>query len=167
MRSTGLDSDLYASCTFAEGGKITEVPQMRKDVRDADVRDLDGFDAIIHLAALSNDPLGNLKPRHHLRHQPSGKRAPRRAGQGRRRQALLARLLMQQLRLRRRGHGGGDERRSTRSRPMAPRRSAPSVILPSSPATASPRFIFARRPPTASRRASASTSCSITSWPGR
>jgi nucleoside-diphosphate-sugar epimerase len=59
---TGLDSDLYASCTFAEGGKITEVPQIRKDVRDADIKDLDGFGAIIHLAALSNDPLGNLKP---------------------------------------------------------------------------------------------------------
>jgi nucleoside-diphosphate-sugar epimerase len=58
----GLDSDLYASCTFAEGGEITEVPNIRKDLRDADARDLDGFDAIIHLAALSNDPLGNLRP---------------------------------------------------------------------------------------------------------
>jgi nucleoside-diphosphate-sugar epimerase len=58
----GLDSDLYASCTFAEGGEIAEVPHIRKDVRDADARDLDGFDAVIHLAALSNDPLGNLSP---------------------------------------------------------------------------------------------------------
>ena len=58
----GLDSDLYTSCTFAEGGAITEVPHIRKDVRDADKRDLDGFDAVIHLAALSNDPLGNLRP---------------------------------------------------------------------------------------------------------
>jgi nucleoside-diphosphate-sugar epimerase len=58
----GLDSDLYASCTFAEGGKITEVPHIRKDVRDADARDLEAFDAVIHLAALSNDPLGNLSP---------------------------------------------------------------------------------------------------------
>ena len=52
----GLDSDLYASCTFAAGGAITEVPHIRKDVRDADARDLEGFDAVIHLAALSNDP---------------------------------------------------------------------------------------------------------------
>jgi len=58
----GLDSDLYASCTFAEGGEITEVPHIRKDARDADARDLNGFDAVIHLAALSNDPLGNLRP---------------------------------------------------------------------------------------------------------
>jgi nucleoside-diphosphate-sugar epimerase len=58
----GLDSELYQSCTFAAGGEITEVPHIRKDLRDADVRDLEGFDAIIHLAALSNDPLGNLNP---------------------------------------------------------------------------------------------------------
>jgi nucleoside-diphosphate-sugar epimerase len=54
----GLDSDLYEGCTFAAGG----VPHIRKDVRDADARDLDGFEAVIHLAALLNDPLGNLSP---------------------------------------------------------------------------------------------------------
>jgi nucleoside-diphosphate-sugar epimerase len=58
----GLDSDLYEGCTFAAGGAITEVPHIRKDLRDADARDLDGFEAVIHLAALSNDPLGNLSP---------------------------------------------------------------------------------------------------------
>jgi nucleoside-diphosphate-sugar epimerase len=58
----GLDSDLYQSCTFEAGGEITEVRHIRKDVRDADVRDLEGFDAVVHLAALSNDPLGNLNP---------------------------------------------------------------------------------------------------------
>jgi nucleoside-diphosphate-sugar epimerase len=58
----GLDSDLYEGCTFAAGGAITEVPHIRKDVRDADARDLDGFEAVIHLAALSSDPLGNLSP---------------------------------------------------------------------------------------------------------
>lgn len=59
---TGLDSDLYSRCTFAPGGEIHEVPTMCKDVRDVGVDDLAGFDAILHLAALSNDPLGNLKP---------------------------------------------------------------------------------------------------------
>jgi nucleoside-diphosphate-sugar epimerase len=39
------------------------VPTIRKDVRDVEVRDLDGMDAVIHLAGLSNDPLGNLNPR--------------------------------------------------------------------------------------------------------
>ena len=59
---TGLDSDLYSRCTFAAGGEIHEVPTIRKDVRDIHLSDLVGFDAVLHLAALSNDPLGDLKP---------------------------------------------------------------------------------------------------------
>jgi nucleoside-diphosphate-sugar epimerase len=58
----GYDSDLYARCTFAAGGEIPKVPWIRKDTRDAEAKDLIGFDAVIHLAALSNDPLGNLRP---------------------------------------------------------------------------------------------------------
>ncbi|VIO65174.1 UDP-glucose 4-epimerase [Bradyrhizobium ivorense] len=58
----GLDSDLYANCTFEAGGRIASVPHIRKDVRDVVCADLEGLDAIIHLAALSNDPLGNLCP---------------------------------------------------------------------------------------------------------
>ena len=58
----GLDSNLYERCTFAVGGKIADVPHINKDVRDAEVGDLEGIDAVIHLAALSNDPLGNLDP---------------------------------------------------------------------------------------------------------
>jgi nucleoside-diphosphate-sugar epimerase/SAM-dependent methyltransferase len=58
----GYDSDLYERCTFAQGGAIREVPFVRKDIRDAEVADLLGFDAVIHLAALSNDPLGNFRP---------------------------------------------------------------------------------------------------------
>jgi nucleoside-diphosphate-sugar epimerase len=58
----GLDSDLYQGCTFAAGGEFADVPHIRKDLRDAEVRDFNGFDAVIHLAALSNDPLGNLNP---------------------------------------------------------------------------------------------------------
>jgi nucleoside-diphosphate-sugar epimerase len=38
------------------------VPHIRKDVRDAKVEDFRGIDAVIHLAALSNDPLGDLNP---------------------------------------------------------------------------------------------------------
>ena len=59
---TGLDSDLYSRCTYVAGGEIREVPTIRKDVRDVEAADLVGFDAVLHLAALSNDPLGNLKP---------------------------------------------------------------------------------------------------------
>jgi nucleoside-diphosphate-sugar epimerase len=58
----GLDSDLYARCTFSHGGEICQVPTIRKDTRDVELQDLVGFDAVLHLAALSNDPLGNLKP---------------------------------------------------------------------------------------------------------
>ena len=98
----GLDSDLYQSCTFAAGGEITEVPHIRKDVRDADVRDLDGFDAVIHLAALSNDPLGNFNPDTTYSINHRGECASRPPRQGRQGPALPARLLLQQLRLCRR-----------------------------------------------------------------
>lgn len=56
----GLDSDLYSGCTF--GDKVAYPPWLRKDLRDVEASDLEWFDAIIHLAALSNDPLGNLNP---------------------------------------------------------------------------------------------------------
>ena len=59
---SGCDTDLYQRCDFAEGGQIVAVPNLSKDVRDLDVSDVAGFDAIIHLAALSNDPLGDLNP---------------------------------------------------------------------------------------------------------
>ena len=48
-------------CTFAQGGDISDVPTIRKDTRDVELADFEGFDAVIHLAALSNDPLGNLR----------------------------------------------------------------------------------------------------------
>lgn len=67
----GLDSDLYKRCTFGNG--IPEVAEVRKDIRDIEPGDLEGFDAIIHLAALSNDPLGNLNPKltYEINHQAS------------------------------------------------------------------------------------------------
>jgi len=60
LEVVGCDSDLYARCTFPQGGEITDVPAILKDVRDITQRDLRGIDAVVHLAALSNDPLGNL-----------------------------------------------------------------------------------------------------------
>jgi nucleoside-diphosphate-sugar epimerase len=59
---TGYDCDLYRRCTYAAGGDITDVPAFSSDTRDAVAADLHGFDAVIHLAALSNDPLGNINP---------------------------------------------------------------------------------------------------------
>jgi nucleoside-diphosphate-sugar epimerase len=58
----GYDSDLYRRCTYPAGGTIADVPMIEKDSRDIDSADLKGFSAIIFLAALSNDPLGNLNP---------------------------------------------------------------------------------------------------------
>lgn len=58
----GLDSDLYRRCTFGDASRIADIPIIEKDIRDAEPEDLDGFDAVLHLAALSNDPLGNLNP---------------------------------------------------------------------------------------------------------
>ncbi len=57
---TGLDSFLYDGCNFGDGEDRAEVPFLCKDVRDVGADDLRGFDAVIHLAALSNDPLGFL-----------------------------------------------------------------------------------------------------------
>jgi nucleoside-diphosphate-sugar epimerase len=56
----GLDSDLFEHCTF--GDAPAQFPTIRKDLRDITPSDLEGFDAVIHLAGLSNDPLGNLNP---------------------------------------------------------------------------------------------------------
>jgi nucleoside-diphosphate-sugar epimerase len=56
----GLDTDYYQRCTFS-----SEVPDndfIKKDIRDVQHEDIEGIDAIIHLAGLSNDPLGDYRP---------------------------------------------------------------------------------------------------------
>lgn len=57
---TGFDSDLFEACTFGDG--LPEIRSIRKDIRDITVQDCEGMDAVVHLAALSNDPLGDLNP---------------------------------------------------------------------------------------------------------
>ena len=56
----GLDSYLFRECTF--GPDVPDVPAIRKDVRDVQVADLEGFDAVCHLAGISNDPVGDMDP---------------------------------------------------------------------------------------------------------
>jgi nucleoside-diphosphate-sugar epimerase len=56
----GLDSGLFASCGF--GPEPDAIETRTVDVRDVRAEDLRGFDAVLHLAAISNDPLGNLNP---------------------------------------------------------------------------------------------------------
>lgn len=67
----GLDSGLFAGCALGE--EPPSPPCLRKDVRDVTVADLEGFDAVLHLAAISNDPLGDLEPQitHDINHLAS------------------------------------------------------------------------------------------------
>jgi len=54
----GLDSDFFVQNRFL--GEVVEAPSLIKDLRDIELEDLRGINAVLHLAALSNDPLGDL-----------------------------------------------------------------------------------------------------------
>jgi nucleoside-diphosphate-sugar epimerase len=56
----GLDTDLYGRGTLGAPSAITDVPNIGRDLRDVELGDLEGIEAVVHLAALSNDPLGDL-----------------------------------------------------------------------------------------------------------
>src|SRR5688572_22518764 len=58
----GLDCGLFAEHRFGEDERLRRVPEVRKDLRDLERRDLEGFEAVVHLAGLSNDPLGDIDP---------------------------------------------------------------------------------------------------------
>jgi len=78
----GLDTGLYEACSF--GDRRHEVAGVRLDIRDVEPRHLEGFEAVVHLAALSNDPLGDLDPQltYDINHGASVRlaKAARRAG---------------------------------------------------------------------------------------
>ena len=57
---TGLDSGYFAECVL--GAAPPAPPPLSMDLRDVTAEQLAGFDAVVHLAALSNDPLGALAP---------------------------------------------------------------------------------------------------------
>ncbi len=59
MNVVGYDTGYFRECTLVSNA--LEVPAITKDIRDLTSRDLEGFDAVVHLAALSNDPIGNLR----------------------------------------------------------------------------------------------------------
>lgn len=72
----GLDSDLFDGCIFGDeavSGPIPKISYLRKDIRDVELSDLKGIDAIAHLCALSNDPLSNLNPKitYEINHEAS------------------------------------------------------------------------------------------------
>jgi len=81
----GLDTDLYRRSTF--GPWQEPIQTVLKDVRTVETRDLEGFEAVVHLAALSNDPLGDLNPQltYEINHLASVRlaRLAREAGVGR------------------------------------------------------------------------------------
>lgn len=55
---SGLDTGYFSECTLVpDSGQI---PAVKKDLRDLTPEDLQGFDSVVHLGALSNDPIGNL-----------------------------------------------------------------------------------------------------------
>lgn len=58
----GCDINLFDTADFFPGGEILPVPNLARDIRDLTPDDLGGVDAVVHLAALSNDPLGQLRP---------------------------------------------------------------------------------------------------------
>ena len=81
----GMDTDYYRDCTFI--GSVPDVPEIDRDIRDAEPADVEGFDAVVHLAALSNDPLSDFDPEltYDINHRaigppgaarPPGRRAP-------------------------------------------------------------------------------------------
>src|SRR5258705_159669 len=61
----GIDSNLFAGSVL--GAPPPQIPHRQLDLRDVQPDDLEGFDAVIHLASLSNDPMCNLVPE--LTHQ--------------------------------------------------------------------------------------------------
>lgn len=81
----GLDSDIFRNCTFGEAP--SPIPQTVKDIRDVTAADVEGFDAVLHLAGLSNDPLGDLNPEltYEINHRATVRlaRASKEAGVGR------------------------------------------------------------------------------------
>ena len=164
----GLDTDLYRACTFGDPGQLAAVPALATDLRDVTVEQLAGFDAVVHLAALSNDPLGDLDPEltYDINHHASVRlaRLAREAG---------ARRFLFSSSCSNYGAAGGallDE--DSALNPVTPvrreSRCAPSATSPRSPTEGfSPGLAAQRHGLRRVRRGCASTSSSTTSSPGR
>ena len=95
----GLDTGFYTGCTYPARRRRLELPTIARDVRDVTVEDLRGFEAVIHLAALSNDPLADLNPdiTYDINHRGSVHAGG--DGQSGGGGAVFARVLLLQLRL--------------------------------------------------------------------
>lgn len=67
----GLDSDLFRRATYGPDSTLPTVPWVCRDIREVTPADLEGFDAVVHLAGMANDPMGDLIPEvtHQINHQ--------------------------------------------------------------------------------------------------
>ena len=88
----GMDSDLYRSCNFA--GELAAVPTIEKDIRDAEVDDVAGFDAIIHLGRIIQRSAWRLSPQSHRGPELQGVGEARPTGQKGRRIPISLCLLV-------------------------------------------------------------------------
>ena len=66
----GIDTKLFEGCTFGAEGLGARPADPQGHPRRRGVDDLEGVDAVVHLAGISNDPLGDLNPECTVRHQP-------------------------------------------------------------------------------------------------
>ncbi|MBM4247845.1 MAG: SDR family oxidoreductase [Euryarchaeota archaeon] len=84
--AVGLDIDFFSGCDLYDAPR-PEYRSLEKDLRDVEAADLRGIDCIAHLAALSNDPMGEMDPAltDEINHQASMRlaRLARKAGVGR------------------------------------------------------------------------------------
>ena len=154
----GVDSDLYRRCTFGPEEAIADVPTVAADIRDVTRAHLEGVDAVLHLAALSNDPLGDLKPdlTYEINHEASVRLASLA------REAGVERFVFSSSCSNYGAAGGLDLlTRRPSSNPVTPtgrRRSWSSGTSPSSRTTTSARCTCVTPPPTGSPRGCGSTS---------
>ena len=160
----GLDAGYFSECTLVPDR--IEMPEVLKDIRDLVPADVRGFDAVVHLAALSNDPIGNLDEEwtEEINHRGIGSSC--RARPRGRRPAVPLLLVLHHVR-----HvvGRGRSTRSRRSirRPSTPaRRSRAKQRSESSRTTAFRRRSCGTAQSTASRRGCGSTRCSTISSVG-
>ncbi len=58
----GMDTGFYRDGWLAAGTRLNQLPCITKDIRQVTEEDLKGFEAVVHLAELSNDPLGQYNP---------------------------------------------------------------------------------------------------------
>jgi nucleoside-diphosphate-sugar epimerase len=65
----GFDIGYFKNCLISKIYKNKKIKQIFKDIRKANLNDFKNIDYVVHLAALSNDPLGELKKKKYLRNK--------------------------------------------------------------------------------------------------